>query len=149
LIPPTNLESALRLPLQERAAYAVRQKLEIRFLCPQLWPEVIEAFRIMGEAWGQDFGIPGQYDNDRGTRAIVNIFAAGIGIEKFKEFAEKSEENPLFREGKRALGVLSPEIVRRTLSGEFGSKPQPPRGGPVQPSHGVDVLAPYRSQILR
>lgn len=135
-ISPTDLESALKLPPLARARIAEARPGEAQWLVPQRWPEVETVFRAFGAAWGLELGSPGHYDRDAGTRAVVGALAAGFTVEQLQQVALKSAANPLFRKGNRSLGMLTPEVIRRTLGGEFGA-PRTSKTGPVQPSHGL------------
>lgn len=134
---PTNLESALRMPIQDRARYAVDRPDVAGWLVPQRWPEVGQVFEAFGDAWERQLGSPGHYDRDSATRAAVALLAA-FPLDVIQQGAKLSLQNPLIRNGNRALAAISPEVLRRTLSGDFGG---PRRTGPVQPDNGYDVWA--------
>lgn len=139
-IRPTNLESAIKMPVLERAQYAVANRFEAGFLTPQAWPEVRAVFKAFEDAWGIELGSPGHYDKDPGTRAAV-VLLASFPLEAIRRGAALSLKNPLIKNGQRAIAAISPEVLRRTLSADFGA-PRRTSGGP-QPDDSYD---PYKGR---
>ncbi len=113
---PFDLESALKLPIQQRASCASEPGGPGGYLCPERWPEVVSAAKSFSDAWGQRLRI-GNYSGDAGVRALVVLFAAGFTVEELDLAAKLTLRNPWFEERRRrALRNLTPEVVRQTLA---------------------------------
>lgn len=110
----------MTIEVGERARIVLSMNTEAYFLEPHAWPEVLKVFDLFGAGWKKELGRPGPWDRDPGTRAAVSLLAC-FTLEQIARVAENIDRNPVIRQGNRALACVSPEVARRTLSGDFGA----------------------------
>jgi hypothetical protein len=114
---PHDLASALEFPLKERAQFCLRDPMSGSFCRPESWPETLKAAKILGDGCGLEFFV-GPFPRDKGTEAILLLFASGITLENLEIAASMVSSNDWFRtdRSRRHLSSFSPKVVTRLLA---------------------------------
>jgi hypothetical protein len=114
----TDLESALRLPVFERAKYTEAKGRDYgNYLQPQEWPEVKQVAEAFAIATGLTGATLGSYSRDPGVQAVVSLLAAGHEPEQLERAIRHVVNDPWWTDGKsKGLSSLTPEVVRRALA---------------------------------
>jgi hypothetical protein len=117
---PSNLDEAIRIPVCERATLVVDGRCAAQWVQPERWREVVDVEAALAAAEGREPMPLGRYDRDAGVRAIVELYAAGYMPGALREAVQKLARDPWWREKKRGLSSLTPEVMRRVLTGDTG-----------------------------
>lgn len=111
---PRNLDSALKVEIQERARLLERDQSLAQWLEPERWPEVV----ALAESAALAIGLPAPrlsgYSRDAGLRAIIAAFAT-FSPGELAQVIHAIPADPWFSSGKRGLSSLTPEVIRRLL----------------------------------
>jgi hypothetical protein len=113
-----DLESALRLPVFERAKLAVAKGTAMAdYLEPNAWPEVRQVGEAFGRATGQTGIRLGPYSRDVGVRAIVALLATPYQPTELERAIRHLVTEPWWNAEGRSKGLssLTPEVIRRAL----------------------------------
>lgn len=119
---PANLAEALKLEPQERAQALADDPHLADWLEPGKWPEVAFVAQVFGEATGQGPVRLGAYGRDSGLRAIVGLYAAGHTRDELGRVVRNVVKSKFWKDGKRGLSSLTPEVVRIALSDPPGAE---------------------------
>jgi hypothetical protein len=120
---PGNLDDALKIPVTQRAKILERDPHKAQWLEPQRWPEVL----VVAEVWGD--ARLSAYHRDTGVKNVVALFAAGYSPAELVRVSQTIQASAWARDqrskGKRiGLACLTPEVVRRELSGATETTPE-------------------------
>jgi len=129
-VAPRNLAEALALPLAERAEWAERNPHAAEWVQPQQWPEVRAVAEALHSAGGLAPPRLGAYQRDSGVRAVVGLFAAGIALAELLGAIPGLVESAWWKQGRRGLSALTPEVYRRATAPE-------PRAAPLTQADAV------------
>lgn len=110
---PTSFSEALQLPASERAKLVLENPHDGAWLNPERWPEVLAVARALERASRQRVLPLGDYHRDAGVRAVVGLLADGLEPAELERIASEIPSTPWWRERRRSLSSLSPEVVRR------------------------------------
>jgi hypothetical protein len=113
-----DLESALKLPVFERAKLAVAKGSAMAdYVEPNAWPEVRQVGEAYANATGQTGIRLGSYSRDAGVRAIVGLLATPYQPAELERAIRHLVSEPWWKaEGKsKGLSSLTPEVIRRAL----------------------------------
>jgi len=115
-------ERALKLPVQERAAFLRAHPRLAGVLEPERWPEVEAIGAAFAEGSGQGKQYLGSYAKDDGVRRLVELLAVGFPQRGLEYVARTVPKQAWWTASGRRLGLssLSPEVVCRNLPAEDG-----------------------------
>jgi hypothetical protein len=119
---PQSRDEAMRLPVDVRARWATERRDTADWTCAHQWPEVVTAAEIIRVALELGPLRLSPASKDSGVRAILVLLAAGYTEADFKA-AAKAIPTDKWMQDKRAIGALSPEVMRNLLNGK-GSRPK-------------------------
>lgn len=110
---PLNLEEALATPLRRRCQALAADQHLAQWVQPERWPELVQAAQAWETATGLKALPLGAYERDSAVRQLVGLFADGVELERVLGAIQLVPADPWFAEGKRGLGSLTPEVLRR------------------------------------
>ena len=115
-------QQALKLPVQERAAFLRAHPRLAGALQPERWPELVAIGDAFAEGSGQGKQYLGTYDKDDGVRRLVELLATGFPQRGLEYVARVVPKQPWWTANGKRLGLssLSLEVVRRNLPAEDG-----------------------------
>lgn len=114
---PVSLESALALPLQERASQVASSPELGGYCCPHEWPELASVAEHYRAVHGGSSRL-GPYGSSRATRHLVDAFAAGHTPEVLRSVVDALKLDPWWQETGRRHGLdgLTLVVVNRVLA---------------------------------
>jgi hypothetical protein len=115
-------DRALKLPVQERAAFLRAHPRLAGALEPERWPELVAVGAAFAEGSGQAKQYLGSYDKDDGVRRLVELLAVGFPQQGLEYVARTVPRQAWWTASGKRLGLssLSPEVVRRNMPSEDG-----------------------------
>lgn len=117
---PSNLAEALTWPLEARSKACL--DFDGEWAVPQQWPEVVSVASGLASALGRSPGRLGSIRRDTGVQAVLGLYADGVTHEELMRAVEATARDEWWRQGRRGLASLTPEVVRRLLEG--GARPE-------------------------
>ena len=110
---PSSLDEALSWPLEHRARACL--DFDGEWACPQQWPEVVGVHEALARAMRRPPGRLGSIRRDSGVKAVVGLYADGVTNSELLEAVDNAARDDWWRQGRKGLASLTPEVVRRLL----------------------------------
>jgi len=151
---PVDLETALAIPIAERAALVLRNPAHGNFLRPAEWPEVVAVVASWGAATGTLARRHGALPADRGLLCVLERLAEGHPVTDLVRAGTVATTDPYLTGRKSGLASFTAEVLSRLLSTKTPTtdpRPADKRKGdnPWQPSEGGSYDPARYANIIR
>jgi hypothetical protein len=116
--PPTSLDDALEMPLEERCQLVLARPDVAQWIQPDKWPEVRLAVVSFRAAVGKPRLPVGSFGTDAGVKRLVELYAAGLSADDVCSAIPRVVASAWWRSGDapRDLGSMTLTVVRRSLA---------------------------------
>jgi hypothetical protein len=139
---PKSRAEALTMGEGAAAAYLLAHPYADAYLEPQLWPTVIAVSQALSEAAGRPERKLGQYQQDKGVKAVIGLLAAGNLPSVLVRVAKALPTLDFWQRSPHQLGLSSftPDVLERAQA-ELDRSRAP--GGPMPSAVARDLLAAH------